>query len=354
MSNAAAAVYAKARTRFGERITPEQFVAMASMGSVGEVADYLKSNTKFRPELSEYSSSVWHRGNLEKMLKKHSLLDVYTLCSYEKSVGRHLFEFTMRQKEIDELITFMQYLSAGEAERYMIDVSYTFNRLSELDLIKLGEIRSPGELLEFLKPTRYYKYIAELITPDGYDITEVELALDKAMYLDACSVIKEEYPSDEAEELLSLISLKTELMDLEMLFRLLRYYKDEGERLRPCLVGVPALLRSDELKALKNAEDAGEFMDLLKKTRYGRFLKSGEFKAEDMLRFGYEVLLRKSVKNIHFSRNPATVMLSYIFYLDTELLDLTHVIEGVRYGLAEDEIKKLLCIYNYERGETDG
>lgn len=48
--------------------------------------------------------------------------------------------------------------------------------------------------------------------------------------------------------------------------------------------------------------------------------------------------------NIRFSVYPPIVLVSYIFLKETEILNLINIIEGVKYKLDPDEIKKMLIV----------
>ena len=47
---------------------------------------------------------------------------------------------------------------------------------------------------------------------------------------------------------------------------------------------------------------------------------------------------------IHFSSHPPVVLLSYIFLADTEVHNITTIVEGIRYQVSVDDIKKLLIL----------
>jgi V/A-type H+-transporting ATPase subunit C len=46
--------------------------------------------------------------------------------------------------------------------------------------------------------------------------------------------------------------------------------------------------------------------------------------------------------HIRFSMSPPIVLMSYIFLKETEILNVTNIIEGIKYKLPPDEIKKML------------
>lgn len=345
------AVYAKVKAKFGKRIKEKEFIEMASLGSVGDIADYLRTKTKFGDTLSNFTSAVWHRGNLERLLRKSSLLENINLCSYEKKVGRHLFRYLLLKSEIDELIKFLRYLAAGHPEEYILLMSYTVNRFVELDLKKLGSVRSKNELMVFLGGTIYEKYLLSMLRDsknDEINITDIEARLDRMLFETALEIVNEGFSGSQKEELLSLLTLKAELSDIETIFRVKSYYNQGADYIRTLLIGVRGLLTRAQVNEMLEAKDGNAVMDVLRTTRYAKYFK--DFDGFTAGRVADKILLQKLTRLIHFSLHPATVMLSYIMYLDIEIDDITHVIEGVRYQLSQEEIVKMLLIAENRRG----
>ena len=48
--------------------------------------------------------------------------------------------------------------------------------------------------------------------------------------------------------------------------------------------------------------------------------------------------------NIRFSISPQIVLMSYVFLEETEILNLITIIEGIKYRLSPDEIRKMLIV----------
>ena len=70
-------IVTKIRAMKSKLLKPEQFEAIAALGSVPEVVDYLKKNTAYAEALSSLEESQIHRGNIEKVLVQ-SLYHDYT------------------------------------------------------------------------------------------------------------------------------------------------------------------------------------------------------------------------------------------------------------------------------------
>ena len=63
------AIPAKARAKYGRRLTSEDYNNLIHCKTVAEVANYLKSNTYYNDVLSQLNEHNIHRGQVELLLK---------------------------------------------------------------------------------------------------------------------------------------------------------------------------------------------------------------------------------------------------------------------------------------------
>ena len=70
-------IVTKIRAMEAKLLSPEQFTEIANLGSVPEIADYLKKNTAYADVLDTLEEDQLHRGNIEKVLVQ-SLYRDYT------------------------------------------------------------------------------------------------------------------------------------------------------------------------------------------------------------------------------------------------------------------------------------
>ena len=92
-SKSANAVLAKARAKFGKRLTEKDYASLLSCGSVAEVVAYLKNNTYYSEVLKKINEREVHRGRLEQILKQKLFEDFSSLCIYVKGTGEYFAQF---------------------------------------------------------------------------------------------------------------------------------------------------------------------------------------------------------------------------------------------------------------------
>jgi len=90
------------------------------------------------------------------------------------------------------------------------------------------------------------------------------------------------------------------------------------------------------------AQTGDEVFSAVKDTPFGRELKKLDYVyAGQIDNLG---LYRVTKKNIHFSMYPLVVMMSYYFVMKTEYDNIVSIIEGARYNVDSDKIKKIVII----------
>lgn len=89
-----------------------------------------------------------------------------------------------------------------------------------------------------------------------------------------------------------------------------------------------------------NAESREELLEILKTTVYGKdFAKFNFTYIEDYIQ---RVFYYRCLRNFRFSTNPYVTMLCYTYLAETEVNNIIHIIEGIRYNVPPEEISALL------------
>ena len=96
------AIPAKARAKYGRRLTSEDYNNLIHCKTVAEVANYLKSNTYYNDVLSQLNEHNIHRGQVELLLKQKLFYDFDELCRYESRSGNGFSSFIVIRYEINQ------------------------------------------------------------------------------------------------------------------------------------------------------------------------------------------------------------------------------------------------------------
>ena len=160
-------------------LKPEQFEAIAALGSVPEIVDYLKRNTAYADVLESLADDQIHRGNIEKVLVQslyHDYTKIYRFCGQKQ---RQFMKLIMKSYEIN----LINYCLRIVINRYKqpFDLNYKrafFDRYSQISIEKLITSRTTDELIENLKGTEYYAPLKKLKDSQNVTLYDYDLTLD--------------------------------------------------------------------------------------------------------------------------------------------------------------------------------
>ena len=91
-------------------------------------------------------------------------------------------------------------------------------------------------------------------------------------------------------------------------------------------------------------DDTNEIFSIMKQTSSGRKINNIEFTYPDEIPTKIKFSMCKHY--IRFSVHPSVVMISYMFLSQIELANIITIIEGIRYQLPADEIRKMIVYTN--------
>ena len=341
------AVLARARTRFGRRLTEQNFNDLLVCKSTQEVAYYLKNRTYYNSILADVSENEVTRAQLEVLLKQSLFEDCASLGRYGSSVGEHMSEYLIRRSEIEQIMHSLIVLNSGKTDGYTVYMPEYLLSRTKIDVEALGHMKTFNDLLKALANTPYRKIVESFKPEDGelLDYTGIENALYTYLYKDTFRMISKYYKGEAAAQLREIFNSYLDLDNYVRIVRMKTFYKAPPEAIRGALLPF-STIKKDFMEKLIKARDIQEVQEIMAKTRPGeRYLKNQEQFEEDIpMKTQYDICRH----NIHFSTHASVVMLSYIFVKQAEISDITNILEGIRYELPASKIAKLLTIVNFQ------
>lgn len=343
-SYASNAVLIKTRAKFGNRLGADDYKNLISMTSVSDIASYLKSSTHYGDVLKNINESAVHRGNLEAILRSKIYIEFAQLCRFERSVGNHFFEFITAYGEINELLSFLRYLSAGRPGEYLLNIPDFFNRQTPIDLVGLSQVKTYDELLEFLRRSPYYKLLSKFEHEEGrpLDIMNIEAALYGYLYKLLFKLTKHGL-RDGRSELEDIFRMKAELDNIRRIYRSKKYFGMSRELLASQIFPYRYRLSRRQLDNMLSAKDADSVLEVLRGSYYG---KRHDFNGGNTDEACFSVLYKFLLKKIRFTTHSSVAMACYFILSDYEVSDITKIIEAARYNVAFDRYKDLMMFYS--------
>ena len=329
-------IVTKIRAMEAKLLSPEQFTEIANLGSVPEIADYLKKNTAYADVLDTLEEDQLHRGNIEKVLVQSLYRDytkIYRFCGQKQ---RRFMKLILKNYEID-LINYCLRIVINRY-RQPFDLNYKrafFDRYSQISIEKLITSRTTDELIENLKGTEYYAPLKKLKDSQNVTLYDYNLTLDLYFYTSTWREQKKVLKKQDLELFMRDRGSKIDLLNLQWIYRAKKYYNMKPADIYLMLIPIHYKLSTELVKELVEAPGLEEFEAAVTRTSYTRHYNfhqnlTIEQMYADCLHHLYTVDRR---------RDPYSVAAinTYLFLKEEELKKLTTALECIRYSLTPGE-----------------
>lgn len=341
LSYASNAVLSKARAMYGKRLSDKSYEELLSCRNISDIASYLKKKTNYKDVLSKINENHVHRRELESGLKSKLFIDFETLARYDISVGEHFYEYLISRAEIEHFMKTLMFMSAGKCKKDQLEISDFFLGHTKVDLRGLSNIQSYDDLLKAVKKSVYFKILFKFKPKDGetLNINAIETALHNHLHQVVFKIINKYVKGKAQKELKSFFELYTDLSNMIRIVRMKKFYKLTPEYMMNSLIEGGAL-KAEKIKSFVEASTDKQMMIEMKNTSLGKKWFSRNLDVVDKVPINMRFNWCKH--NIRFSISPPIVLISYVFLKEVEILNVITIIEGVKYKLSPEEIRKML------------
>ncbi len=340
--SASNAITAKVRAKLGARLTEKNYNDMLSMSSVSEIAAYLKTGTKYSAVLKDVRESAVHRGNLERLLGEYTLREMSGLCRFERSVGDKMAAVLMRREELRVTLEFLRYLASGHPEDYLLISSAVSDSLVSFDIRKMAASRSLKELAAALSPSPFARVVSGFAKnrSERIDYTLLESVLNRELFKYEATFVSENFSGTTKKELLEIIGIRADLQNAILCYRAKKYYRTDSSLILPQLIEYGRYITKPQRSKMAAAEDGDEALRLLGETRYGEYLKKhGNIRIGELCE---RIVYKKMLRSMRMSVSPDVVSICYTELMNVEKNNIITIIEGVRYDMPPESIRKML------------
>lgn len=346
MGSQYSAVAAKLKAMRGECLKPEDYEQMLGMRSVREVCAYLKQNTGYGEVLEGYSEEKSHRGEIEhRLLSK--LFDEYSrLYIFMNQDQREFLSLWMRRWEIRLLQRALRYIRNHEAapppEQWLgAEVSEReIRKHSKIDLDALAKAKTMSEIADACGDSAY-KEIIQTGERLKLDLFAMGMRLDR-YYLETLWKASRALPKEDAEAFGLWMGTDLDMLNVMWIYRAKRFWGFSNQMIYTTMIPIRRRLSPADIENMVNSADTDAMRAYVAaKTPYGAIFDNydeGVFIEEN-----YNTLSEDNSRRI-LSTHPQTMaaVYAYIKLKEVEISNLTVIIEGIRYGMNSENIKKHL------------
>lgn len=335
------AVVAKARAIYGKRLSDADYTELMRRQTVSEVAEYLRSSTHYGKILASVDTAKIHRGHLEDILRKNTF-EIYSgLCRFQQLENTEFYRYDIISKEINLIMQCILCLNSGNSDDYISALPAYLIKHSRIDLIKLGKARSFEAMLDVIRHTEYYQVLKD-VKPDEngkYDYTKCEVALRKYYIGWVLSTIDKSFSGKTAEDLKDLALTQIDMINIINSYRMKAFFKANNELIASDMLPFYGRISAKTMHEMYNASDGDAYLEMLKRTYYGRRMEcESDSLEQDAMRLRYN--LTKIKLRVSQSAPLSLYAIHYLFEIEVE--NLIRIIEGIRYGIPSGSIEKLL------------
>lgn len=340
MSKASNAVLALSRSFYGKSVSAEQYDALLSCRNSNEIAAYLKANTEYAGEIEDSKLSDFPPRVLEDLVQKLRFSRFSALCRYELAIGDDFYKYFIVKTEIEQILRCTLLMFSKKTETYLLQVHPFVDRHLSIDLFALGRANSLEEIAACLEKTEYGRLYKKLLSDPFKSYLSFEMAFSGLFDAKLQKLISGFRSKKEREAVFEVAARSRDCKLISACWRTLRYYPQSREALSGFIgsaVGV-TLFTAPQKKKLAGCKTVEELFSLLQKTPYKDWIdRKDEF--EKSLESSLHAYCRKKIR---FSSHPPVVMLCYLLLSLDESVNLVRIIEGCKYGVPAQEIRKNL------------
>lgn len=336
------AMSGKTRAMAGKLLKPHDYQEIMLRRSVGEVAAYLKYNTHYAAVLADINEGEIHRGQLENILKHEYIHDYVKLMRFSSGNQKAFINLLYLKMEIESVKLLLRLFEAGNADQSMLEQSLPFlSRYEDLDIPKLALSKSLEEFLAGLKGTGYAEVMRPYLSMDqDTRLFHLEMALDLYYFRKVQEMTSGLLHGDDRRIAEEFNGIEIDVFNIFWIYRIKTFYRFDKELVYTYII--PSFYRIkraviDDLIAARNFD---EFRQVLGRTPYATLFE-GEGPGVFEHRYGdflYE-LHRKRFVNQPFS---VACIISYLKLKEFEMNNIISIIEGIRYKLSPEDIRKFL------------
>lgn len=329
-------IVTKVRAMQAKLLTPKDFEAIAGLASVPEVIEYLKEKPAYAQCLNQMDVSLYHRGNVEKVMYQ-SLYDDYTrIFRFAGMEQKKFLKIYWKRYEVD-LINYCLRIVFNHYDK-PFDLDYKkayFDKYSQISIDQLITSRNIEELVDNLKDTEYYAPLQKLRDSEGATLFDYDLTLDLYYFSTMWRKNKRLLKGKELELYTRDYGTKIDLLNIQWIYRAKKYYHMLPPDIYSITIPIHYRLSVDSFKTLVEAPTVEEFERQLGITYYAR--KLGDMEGKTLERMYKECLERLYLGDRRRDPYSIATINTYLFLKEEELDKLTTALECIRYGLSRGE-----------------
>lgn len=322
-------INAKLDGMYAKKIKRENIEELIKQNSIKQVVVILKSLNEAFSDLEDNAKRI----NIKILLDNILIKDIKKIYRLLNKHDKKIFYDFISIYEIKCIKSvYRKILSENIINETSNDTENWINNLFK-NLKGINKANNYDEFCRFIKRTKYYSVFQKY--SENIKVFEIENELDK-LYFQKIIKIAKEYNSS----LEDMLGKKIDLNNIIWIYRERKNYNFSNEQAQKTLINFTYKLKKIDLEKLINSETQTEFIDNLKQSYYSKYI---DFDNIEDLESNIDKYLYKIYQK-YFRGNvfDIGVVYAYLNIIEAENNDIMNIVEGIRYNLDREEIRKKL------------
>ncbi|MDO5423178.1 MAG: V-type ATPase subunit [Eubacteriales bacterium] len=334
----------KIRAMKSRLLTDSDYRDLSAMKTVTDALVYLKKKPGYDKLFANRDERTLHRNEIEIILIKSVYADFRKLYRFSSADQRKFLDVYFGRYETAMLKSCMRRLFDHQSITfYTGSFREFFEKHSALDLEKLSTSRTLEEFVENLNGSRYYAPLKRVLALPSPTLWDFGMALDlfyfQWMWEQKDSVLKDK---ESQAFFMDAYGAKIDLLNLQWIYRSRKYFQMPPAQIYAMVIPVQYRLKKEDIQALAEAGTPEAFRQALARTWYGRHFDA--LTPETLSQAYMQIRHRIQTDNARKEPYSVATVISYLFEKEHEIDRLTTALEGIRYGLAPEEIQNYVLV----------
>lgn len=337
------AISAKLRAMNSVSLEERDYEVLLQKKSVGEVCAYLKNNTGYRDMLSDINESKIHRRELELIIDRKVKDEYIRLYRFVGLYDRKTLKFIFIRAEIEFIKHCLRYMLSNETDEDINLEGWVtpfFREHTSLDVDAVAKAKTYDDFVNACKNTMYYSVLKRVSAKDA-TLFSLAMMLDGFYYKNMWESIQRYVSKDGVAPFKEYIGTSIDLLNILWIYRSKKYYDTPNEIIYTYIIPVRHRLTQDMITNMIEAENADGVILQAAKTKYKNLFE--ELGKDSFVEENYKKILYKTARKIHRNAPESMAAVYAYFYMrETEVGNITTIIEGIRYNFSAEAIAKML------------
>jgi len=337
------ALVTKIRAIYGKMLNDNDFMQLIKKKSVFDIASYLKNHPFYQEAFKTTLDQNINRKRLEEIIRKYHFLQTLKLIKFVASKNKKFYEINIIEKEHQIIMSMLKSYISDDKYDVVENLPIFFDKYSKMNLLEISKTKNIMELVAALKETNYAKILKPYVgvKNDIINFMQFEMLFEKNFDEYVSKKIEEFFKGNLKNTLLNILSTKSELSNVVKIYRLKKFYNTPNDEIKKILINKYDRMSEKKIDNLLNFQTPDDLLKKILRNKADDFENRNNDYIENYINnISYQV----AKKTLLYSQKAPLVYLSFLTISSVEINNLIHIIEGIRYGVSENEIKDIIII----------